>query len=284
MIRSSMFERLYTALQIQDLRVHAILDILILGLVIYELLLLVRGTRSVNMIIALVVLVLLYLITGPELADLKAVNTALGTMLTYIPLVVIILFQNQIRRFLSMLGQNPLSAFLPKRQDARMIEEVSLAAASLASKRLGALIVIERDMGLRTFYETGISLDAEVSYDLLMNIFTFRSPLHDGAVIIAEGRIKAASCYLPLTMNPSLSRTYGTRHRAAFGITEESDAVVVVVSEERRVISLVDGGEVLENLDAKRLEEALKVALGASGETAGREPRPRVVAMGPGDA
>jgi len=256
-----MFERVQTALQLHHLSVHAVVDILILAFVIYQLLLLIRGTRSVNMIIALVALLVFYALTAPGLIGLNAVHTMLGMLLAYVPIAVIVLFQNQIRRFLSKLGRNPLSAWLPRRQDDRTIEEVALAAASLASKRLGALIVIERDMGLRTFYETGIFLDAEVSYDLLMNIFTFRSPLHDGAAIIAEGRIKAASCYLPLTMNPSLSRTYGTRHRAAFGITEESDAVAVVVSEERGVVSLVDAGEAKEGLDAKGLQEALRIAL-----------------------
>ena len=140
-------------------------------------------------------------------------------------------------------------------------------------------------MGLRSFYETGIFLDAAVSYDLLMNIFTFRSPLHDGAAIIAEGRIKAASCYLPLTMNPGLSRTYGTRHRAAFGITEESDALVVVVSEERGVISMVDSGELTEGLDAKGLQQALHNALnGGPTETAKRAGRGQTVAAEPSDA
>ena len=279
-----MIERLFSALQIQDLGIQSILDIFILTLVIYELLLLIRGTRSVNMIIALVVLVLLYLITSPEVADLTAVHTVLGTLLAYIPIAVIILFQNQIRRFLSKLGRNPLSVFLPRRREDRLIQEISLAAASLASKRLGALIVIERDMGLRTFYEAGIALDARVSYDLLLNIFTFRSPLHDGAVIIAEGRIKAASCYLPLTMNPSLSRTYGTRHRAAFGIAEESDAIAVVVSEERGVISLVAGDELREHLNAKSLEDALRAALGAGQDEAPEVERARVVTVESSDA
>jgi uncharacterized protein (TIGR00159 family) len=280
-----MLERLQTALQLHHLSVHALVDILILAIVIYQLLLLIRGTRSVNMILALVALLVLYALTSPELIGLNAVHTALGTLLAYVPIAVIVLFQNQIRRFLSKLGRNPLSAWLPRRQEDRMIEEVALAAASLASKRLGALIVIERDMGLRTFYETGIFLDAEVSYDLLMNIFTFRSPLHDGAAIIAEGRIKAASCYLPLTMNPSLSRTYGTRHRAAFGITEESDAVAVVVSEERGVVSLVDAGEVTEGLDAQGLQEGLRTALAGGPPERGKESRGRrAVAPEPSDA
>ncbi len=238
-----MFNRLYTSLQLQHLDLHAVVDMLILAFVIYQLLLLIRGTRSANMIIALVVLVALYVVTSPELIGLNAVNTVLGRLLTYVPIAVIVLFQDQIRRFLSKLGRNPLSSLLPRRREDRMIQEVSLAAASLASRRLGALIVIEREMGLRSFSETGITLDAEVSYDLLTNIFILRSPLHDGAAIIADGRLKAASCYLPLTMNPTLSRTYGTRHRAALGVTEEYDAVAVVVSEERGIISLVEDGE-----------------------------------------
>jgi uncharacterized protein (TIGR00159 family) len=280
-----MLEWLYSALQVQHLGVHALVDILILAFVIYQLLLLVRGTRSVNMIIALVALLVLYALTAPGALGLDSVHTVLGTLLAYVPIAIIVLFQSQIRRFLSKLGRNPLSTWIPRRPEDRIIEEVALAAASLASKRLGALIVIERDMGLRTFYETGILLDARVSYDLLMNIFTLRSPLHDGAAIIAEGRIKAASCYLPLTTNPSLSRTYGTRHRAAFGITEESDAVAIVVSEERGVVSLIDSGEVKEGLDSVGLERELQVALtGANQEPARKGRSARVVASEPSDA
>lgn len=266
-----MLDRLATALQLQHLSLGALLDILILAVVIYQLLLLIRGTRSVNVVIAIVAMVLLYGLTAPELIGLDALHTVLGTLLAYVPIAIIVLFQSQIRRFLSKLGSNPLQGFRPRRRDERMITEIALAAASLASKRMGALIIIEREMGLRSFYETGIALDAEISYDLLMNIFTFRSPLHDGAAILSDGRIKAASCYLPLTTNPSLSRTYGTRHRAAFGITEESDALAVVVSEERRVIALIDGGELIEGLDARSLESRLRAALGngADGKSQG---------------
>jgi len=260
-----MLERLYADLHVQDLLTSplAVLDVLLLAVVIYQLLLLVRGTRTANMMIALAVLVLFYLVTKPGLLSFNAFHTVLGTLLTYVPIAVIVLFQRQIRQALSNLGRNPFASLLPSKEYTALVEEIALAAASLASKRLGALIVVERDMGLRSFYETGISLDAEVSYDLLMNIFTYHSPLHDGAVVIAEERIKAASCYLPLTMNPTLSRTYGTRHRAAFGITEESDALAVIVSEERGVISLVDGAEIVEHHDAASLQTALIEALGS---------------------
>jgi len=260
-----MIERLSAALHLQELSLWALIDILILALLIYQLLLMIRGTRAVNILLALAAVAMLFVMTGPGLIELKAVHSILGNLLFYLPLIVIVLFQNQIRQALAQLGKNPLSSLIPKRTDENLIEEVTLAAASLASKRIGALIVIEREMGLRTFSDTGIALDALISYDLLMNIFTRRSPLHDGAVIIAEGRIKAASAYLPLTTNPSLSRTYGTRHRAAVGITEESDAVAIVVSEERGVVSLAENGKISEALDAQGLETLLVHLLGGGG-------------------
>jgi len=215
--------------------------------------------------VAMAALVLAYVLTGPGLIQLTAVHSVLGILLLYIPLAVIVLFQNQIRQALANLGRNPLGSLLAKRLDERIVEEVTLAAVSLASKRIGALIVFERSMGLRTFSETGILLDARTSYDLLMNIFTRRSQLHDGAVIIADRRIKAASCYLPLTTNPNLSRTYGTRHRAAIGITEESDAVAIVVSEERGEVSLAENGKITSGYDANSLKPALLDALAARG-------------------
>lgn len=257
-----MIERLYSALQLQDFGLWAVADIAVLAVIIYQLLLMIRGTRSVNILVAMAALVLFYVVTGPGLMHLQAVHGILGNLLLYVPLVVIVLFQNQIRQALAHLGKNPFGAFVQRRIEDNLIEEVTLAAVSLASKRVGALIVIEREMGLRTFSETGIELDAKISYDLLMNLFTRRTPLHDGAVVIADGRIKAASCYLPLTTNPSLSRTYGTRHRAAIGITEESDALAIVVSEERGVVALAEAGRISGPLDAKGLEQVLRESLG----------------------
>jgi uncharacterized protein (TIGR00159 family) len=266
-----MVERLYAALHVQDLGLWAALDILLLAAIIYQLLLLLRGTRSVNVLLALATLALFYVATAPGLIELRAVHTILGNLLLYIPLLVIVVFQNQIRRALAQLGRNPLSAFLPRRATENLIEEVALASASLGSKRMGALIVIERGVGLRTFAETGIALDARVSYDLLLNLFTPRSPLHDGAVIIGDGRIRAASCYLPLTTSPSLSRTYGTRHRAAIGITEESDALAIVVSEELGTVSLAENGRITTGLDARGLQAALHAALFSGAGSAARE-------------
>jgi len=253
--------RLVSALHLQNLGILALVDVVVLAVLIYQLLLMLRGTRAARMIFGVVAVVLAHFLTGPGLFSLPAVHSVLGTILLYIPFAVIVLFQNPIRQALTRVGRNPLTAFLPRPRHEILAEEIALAAASLASKRLGALLVIERELGLRAFAETGIALDSLVSYDLLLNIFTRGSPLHDGAVIVAEGRIKAASCYLPLTTNPELSRTYGTRHRAAIGITEESDALAVVVSEERGIISLTESGAIVENLDARDLAQRLRAAL-----------------------
>ncbi len=277
-----MFEGLYTALHLQELTPRSVLDIAILAILIYQLLLLIRGTRSVNILLAMAVLFLVWVLTGPGYFELRAVNSVLGELLFYIPLAVLILFQQQIRQALASLGTNPFSAFMPKTVEHRLIDEVALAAAALSSKRIGALIVIARDMGLRTFSETGIGLDALVSYDLMMNIFIRRSALHDGAVIIEGGRIKAASCFLPLTTRPSLSRSYGTRHRAAIGISEESDAVAVIVSEETGGISIALGGKIIEGLNAQTLRDHLEEALASQMEE--KESTPALVAREAGDA
>ena len=275
-------ERLYTALHLQELTPRGLLDIFILAVLIYQLLLLIRGTRSVNILLAMAVLVLLYVTTGPGLFELNAVHSVLGNLLVFVPFAVLILFQAQIRQALASLGTNPFSAFLPKSVEQGLIDEVALAAAALSSKRVGALVVIARDMGLRTFCETGISLDALVSYDLMMNIFIRRSALHDGAVVIEGGRIKAASCFLPLTTRPSLSRSYGTRHRAAIGITEESDALAVIVSEETGGISLAVGGHIIEGLNAQTLRDHLEEQLASQMEE--KESAPALVTRETGDA
>jgi len=272
-----MLEGLATALHLEDLGVLALVDILVLAVLIYQLLLLLRGTRGARMVLGVVALVIAHFVTGPGLVHLPAVHAVLGTILLYLPFAVIVLFQNPIRQALSRVGRNPLSALMPRPRHEVLSEEIALAAAALSSKRVGALIVIERDMGLRAFTETGIALDSLVSYDLLMNLFTPGSPLHDGAVIVAEGRIKAAACYLPLTTSPELSRSYGTRHRAAIGITEESDALAVAVSEERGVISVTEGGTIVEGFDARGLVERLRGALAPKDDGGKGKPRRSLV-------
>jgi diadenylate cyclase len=260
-------ERIAAALHLRELDAWAVVDVLVLAFLIYQLLTLIRGTRAVQIVVGVVAVVLVHFLTGPGVLNLPAVHAVLGDVLLYIPFALIVLFQNPIRQAFARFGRNPLTVLLPRRQHERLAEEVALAAVSLASKRLGALIVIERELGLRTFYETGIQLDARLSYDLLLNIFIKGSPLHDGAAIVAENRIKAASCYLPLTVDPSLSRAFGTRHRAAIGITEESDALAVVVSEERGIVSLAEGGQIVEGLTAQHLAERLRLALAPRPET-----------------
>jgi diadenylate cyclase len=256
-----MIERLAAAAHLHELNGLAVLDILILAVIIYQLLLLIRGTRAVHMIVGVVALVLVHFVTRPGLLYLTAVHAVLGDVLLYIPLAVIVLFQAQLRQALARVGRNPLSALLSRRPHANVVEEVALAAVSLAGKRLGALVVLERELGLRAFSETGITLDAYVSYDLLLSIFQRGAPLHDGAVIIVGSRVRAACAYLPLTTNPNLSRRFGTRHRAAIGITEESDAVAVVVSEERGTVSWCEAGRIEEDLDAGELTRRLEAAL-----------------------
>jgi diadenylate cyclase len=262
-----MLQRLAAAVHLRELNGLAVADILILAAIIYQILLLIRGTRAVHMIVGVVALVLLHFLTRPGLFYLPAVHAVLGDLLLYIPFAVIVLFQNQLRQVLARVGRNPLAALISRKPHENVVEEVALAAVSLAGKRLGALIVIERELGLRAFSETGITLDAYVSYDLLVSIFQRGAPLHDGAVVIVGPRIRAACAYLPLTTNPNLSRTYGTRHRAAIGITEESDAVTIVVSEERGTVSFCEGGRIEEELDARALSHRLAAALAPRRET-----------------
>ncbi len=256
-----MWERLAAAVHVHDVNVLAVLDILILAAIIYQILLLIRGTRAVHMSVGVVALLILHFLTRPGLFYLPAVHAVLGDLLLYIPLAVIVLFQNQLRQVLARVGRNPIAVLLSRKPHGNVVEEVALSSLSLASKRLGALIVIERELGLRAFSETGITLDAYVSYDLLLSIFQRNAPLHDGAVVIVGSRIRAACAYLPLTTNPNLSRTYGTRHRAAIGITEESDAIAIVVSEQRGLVSFCEGGRIEEDLDARALTERLETAL-----------------------
>ncbi|MEW5806184.1 MAG: diadenylate cyclase CdaA [Acidobacteriota bacterium] len=250
--------RVITLLHLNEFSLMSLLDIVILAIIIYQLLLLIRGTRNVQMLIGIVFMIIMYFITGSGgIIELKTVHNVLGYILFYIPLAIIVLFQNPIRRALISLGRNPLSRLNITAEEKKSLDEIVLAAASMASKRIGALIILEKSVGLRNFAETGILLDANISYDLLMNIFSPNTPLHDGAVIIGEGKIKAASCYLPLTLNPELSKDFGTRHRAGIGITEETDALAIIISEERGVISLACEGRILEDLDAKGLKELL---------------------------
>ena len=236
-----------------------LLDILLVAFVIYQLLLFIRGTHAVQMALGGLVLVIAYWIS--QWADLETVNWLLRTFLPYLVFGIIVVFQAEIRKVLAHLGKTPLfGGFSPPRTED-VIDELILASTTLATQRTGAIMVIEREMGLRSYIETGIALDALLTYDLLVSIFNPGTPLHDGAVVIQGNRVAAASCFLPLTVNPELSRTLGSRHRAAIGLSEDTDAVVVVVSEETGTVSLVSGGRIVRDLDARALKAALLEAL-----------------------
>ena len=251
-----------------------VLDILIVAFLIYQLLQFIRGTHAVQMALGALVLVLFYWVS--QWADLEAVNWLLRTFMPYVVFGIIVVFQAEIRKVLAHLGKTPLLGAFSAHRTEEVIDEVVLAATTLASQRVGAIIVMEREMGLRAYIETGIGLDALLTYDLLISIFNPGTPLHDGAVILQGNRVAAAACFLPLTVNPALSRELGSRHRAAIGVTEDTDALAVVVSEETGIISLVTGGHIRRELDARTLKQARLDAL----EVDESEPEAAPVAAG----
>ena len=253
-----MIQSLVQFLHLDRIGWRSLMDILVLTIIIYQLLRIFQGTRAFRMLSGILVLAMAYILTGPGRAlSLPTVNRVLGALLLLAPLAIVVLFQNHIRRMLAIVGSNPLAGLQRSSGGEKMVEEIVLAAATLSQKRHGALIVLEREQGLRTFAETGIELDAVVSYDLLTTIFMPHTPLHDGAVLIADGRIRAASCFLPLTTGARLSREYGSRHRAAIGVSEETDAVALVVSEETGAVSLVREGRIRRGLEPQELRTAL---------------------------
>ena len=233
-----------------------LVDILILAYLIYQLVLLIKGTRAVQMMTGVVFIIGAYFVAG--VLQLTTVQRFLGYLLYWIPFAVIVIFQNTIRRALSRFGRNPFFRLTTRSQSEELINKLVLAATSLASRKSGGLIIIEREQGLRNYIETWITVDALLSYDVILSIFSPLSPLHDGAIIIQEGRIRAASCFLPLSSHPSISKDYGTRHRAAIGISEETDAVAIVISEERGTISTAFEGRFIEDVDALQLRDLLK--------------------------
>jgi uncharacterized protein (TIGR00159 family) len=230
-------------------------DILLVAVVIYNLLLLIRGTRAVQILIGILLVGSSYYLA--RMAQLNTLQTILEKFLIVLPFAILVLFQHEIRRALANFGRNPFWRRSGGDDEAASFQDVVLATTTLAARRVGALVVFERLEGLRDFVENGVRLNADVSFDLLISIFTPGTPLHDGAAIIREGRLAAAACFLPLTQNPELSKEFGTRHRAALGISEETDAVAVVVSEETGVISVAYDGQMTTDLDAKTLRNTL---------------------------
>lgn len=241
------------------------IDIVLVALGIYWLMLLMRGTRAVQILVGLIVLVIANV--AADLFNLLTMRVILEKLTEPAVIIIFILFQHDIRRALARVGRGFFRSFADQ-QESQMLEEVIRAAQGLAERRLGALIVLERETGLEDQIEAGTALDSNVSKELLISLFVPYSPLHDGAVVIQRGRISHAGCILPLTLRTDLPEGVGTRHRAAVGITEETDAVVIVVSEETASISVVMGGELVSGLDAARLRVVLRDAMSGSRELA----------------
>ncbi len=234
------------------------LDFSLVFIIVYVVLRLLRGTRAVPTMVGIVLLALLYWLAVAQ--DLATLEFVLRSAVLYIGFAIIVLFQSEIRQALIYFA-NRLRFPIMTRQRGQfggsVYDEIVLAVTTLSSEKTGALIVIERNIGLRNFIDAGVQLDAAISYDLLVTIFNPATPLHDGAIIIQNERIAAASVFLPLTKNPSISRELGTRHRAAIGITEGSDAISIVVSEETGLVTWVEGGIVKRNMDTNQLRKRL---------------------------
>ncbi len=243
---------------ISMISVISILDIVLVAVLIYQFLVLVRGTRAAPMLVGVATLGLAFYFA--RLGDLRTLNWLLSTLLPFVVFALIVVFQSEIRHALANLGSR-ISLMRSSSSVADVYDDIVLAANLFSQNQTGALIVIEREIGLRTYIESGVSLDARLSYDLLATIFRPSAPLHDGAVIVQRDRIAAAACFLPLSMNPVLSTQLGTRHRAAIGITEETDAVAVIISEETGMISMAVAGSIERELTVERLRERLSALL-----------------------
>lgn len=248
------------------LNIWSILDILIVALMIYGLLLLFRGTSAFSALYGIVLLLVLVAILS-QMPQLTMLNWLLRTTLPFLSITIVILFQPELRRAMERLGRvrSLFNWTLPANTEAttasiaRTISEIARACRRLSERRYGGLIVLERETGLQEYVDTGIEIDGVVSAEFLLNIFFPNSPLHDKAVIIRGDRVVAAGCLLPLSQNEANVAHFGTRHRAGLGITEISDAIAIIVSEETGIISLANNGRMVRNLDEARLRKVLSV-------------------------
>ena len=242
-----------------SLRFIDLIDVTIVAFIVYRVLLLIKGTRAMQMLTGLGILAIGFLIASA--GELFTTYWLLSHFFDYLVLIVVVLFQDDLRRALTHVGKNPFFVTTTGEFDRAMIQEVARAVTRLAQERVGALIVIERETGLKNFIETGSKLDSQVKAELIYSIFQPTSPIHDGAVIVTGGRIAAAGCFLPLSKDPNIDKKYGTRHRAALGITEDSDAIVVLVSEEAGETHLVKNGKLITNLSESELVQSLTALL-----------------------
>jgi uncharacterized protein (TIGR00159 family) len=232
------------------------LDIFVLAGGIYFTIRFIRGTRAVPMLIGLSFVYGIYLLSG--WLEVYTLNVFLHYLLGSSLVLIFIVFQNDIRRALTQVGTGPLYSPRDRIAQNQAVEELVKGVTFLASRRVGALIVLQNEVGLNEYIDVGTRLDAQVSKELVTSIFLPDSPIHDGALIIQHGRITAAGCFLPLTTNPNVSKTLGTRHRAAIGLTEETDALAIVVSEEDGMTSLVREGKITRDVDAGTLRTTLQ--------------------------
>ncbi|MGI8988453.1 MAG: diadenylate cyclase CdaA [Bryobacteraceae bacterium] len=245
----------------------SLIDILAVAFLIYQLLLIVRGTRAAHILIGISTVILVYGIS--VWAGLDALRSMLSYIVPYTAIAVIILFQSEFRRTLARIGRKRWLGGGFQRPEA--LDEILLAMNTLAQEKTGAIIVLERDIGLRTFVESGVRLDAQISRDLLLAVFRPGGALHDGAVIIQKDRISAAACFLPLSTNPAIAGNFGTRHRAGIGITEETDCLSLLVSEETGYMSIAAFGELYSNLTLKQVDERVNRHFGVGKYKSGRE-------------
>jgi len=238
-----------------NIRLLDLLDIGIVAFIIYRIILLIKGTRAVQMLLGLAVILLVY--AASRIGGLHTLNWFLSNFLSSIILVIVVIFQNDIRRALMHVGRNPFFSGMSYQEETALIDEIVQASVALGQKKIGGLIVIERETGLKDVLETGTAIDAKVSSEIIQAIFLTGSPIHDGALVVQQGRLKQAGCFLPLSQNADISKYLGTRHRAAIGLTELLDAVAVVISEETGKISVVVNGGITRALDATDLRKVL---------------------------
>jgi diadenylate cyclase len=239
----------------QSIRWQDLLDVLVVAFILYWLFTTLKGTLALKMLIGLAMLLMALVLA--KWVGLYTVDWLATGFWSQIVLALVILFHPEIRRALARIGQSPFNRSLSEAEESRTIDEIVKASVALANKRIGAILVLERDIDLKEVVEMGIPMDAVISKELLTSIFLPTSPLHDGAVIIKGGRIMAAGCFLPLTLRADTSPLMGTRHRAALGVTEETDALVIVVSEEVGSISVIAGGKMTREVDAAGLRRVL---------------------------
>ncbi len=255
-------EFIYNTLGVQNGAeiIIAMIDFAIVYFVVYRILLLIKGTRAVQILIGLIVVILLYFLSRNDYWTLPATNWFIDKFIANFIIIIVIIFQSDIRRALAHFGRTTIFSTKQSIEETQVLEEVIKASQMLAARKIGALIAVERNANLDDFTEEGVKIDATVTKEVLFSVFLteHQNPLHDGAVIVQKGRIAAAGCFLPLSNNPQIEKSLGTRHRAAIGLTEDTDAVIVIVSEERGVVSIAYREELFSDLDANEMRDMLQ--------------------------